>query len=63
MKTDSYNKGGMLQVHKERLRTLYVYIIEQCQSNVTPICNHLYSRGILSFYQKEIILSQSIDYK
>ena len=61
MKTD--NKGEMLQEHEKRLRTNYVYIIKQCQSSVTPICNDLYSRGILSFYQKEIILSQSMDYK
>ena len=63
MRTYSYNEGGMLQGHKEQLRTRYEYIIEQCQSSVTPICNHLFSRGILSFYQKEIILSQSIDHK
>ena len=58
-----YEIAGMLEVHRKRLRTHYVDIIDQCQSNVKPICNHLYSREILSFSQKETILHQSIDYE
>ena len=63
MRTYSYTKGGMLQEHKDQLQTHYVDIIKQCQSSVRPICDHLFSRGILTFYQKEIISSQSTGYK
>ena len=52
----------MLEIHRELLRTRYKDIIDQCQSSAIPVCDYLYSRGILSFYQKEIILSQSINY-
>lgn len=54
---------GMLEVHKERLQTGYVSIIEGCRSSVTPICNYLYSRGILTLYLKDTILSKPTDYE
>ncbi|RDD36120.1 putative serine/threonine-protein kinase pats1 [Trichoplax sp. H2] len=54
---------GMLEIHKQILRSHYVKIIEECQSSVKPICNHLYSREILTLHLKEIIVCQPTDYE
>ncbi|EDV20706.1 uncharacterized protein TRIADDRAFT_60922 [Trichoplax adhaerens] len=54
---------GMLEIHKQILRSHYVKIIEECKSSVKPICNHLYSREILTLYLKEIIVCQHTDYE
>ncbi|RDD35848.1 hypothetical protein TrispH2_011887 [Trichoplax sp. H2] len=54
---------GMLEIHKHILRSHYVEIIEECKSSVKPICNHLYSREILTHYLKEFIVCQPTDYE
>ncbi|RDD37085.1 putative serine/threonine-protein kinase pats1 [Trichoplax sp. H2] len=58
------NSGiGMLEIHKQILRSHRVKIIDGFKSSVKPICNHLYSREILTPYLKEIILCQPNDYE
>ena len=63
MRIYSYMKAAMSQGHKKRLQIHRSFIIEQCESSVIPICDHLFSREIISYYQKETILSQSINYE
>lgn len=58
-----YKIIGMQKIHRECLRIHYVDIIKECQSSVLPICDYLYSRGILTFYQKEIVSNNSTDYE
>lgn len=51
-------KSEMRKGHRDWFRIHYVDIVEQCESSATLICNYLYNRGILSFYQKETILGK-----